>query len=419
MTHEVIRVDDVSKQFRIAQGGARTLKESIVNFRRTTYEEFWALRDVSCVIPDGETVGLIGPNGSGKTTLLKCIAGILNPTSGSVTVRGRIASLLELGAGFHPDLTGRENVYLNASILGLSRRDVDRVFDDIVDFAGPQIARHIDNQVKFYSSGMYVRLGFAVAINVDPQILLVDEVLAVGDERFQQKCLDKVREFQREGRTILFVSHSLEMVRQLCSSALFLHNGVLRYEGTPGDAIRAFRREVFGEIDESEAPSSGTTAAAGDDDLQPGIGSGAARVTEVRVQGRAQRQSVIETGDPFTVDVDLETREHLDHVVVGIVIFDEWEHVVFGTNTQLAGVPLDDVHGRASVHFSFPSIPLLSGRFTITVGLHSASDEIYDWQDRSWSFEVVNTTAFIGQTWAPHTVELRDVDVRSTRAEAG
>lgn len=400
MTHTVIRVDDVSKRFRIAHGGARTLKESIVNFRRTTYEEFWALHDVSCEIPDGETVGLIGPNGSGKTTLLKCIAGILSPTKGSVTVTGRIASLLELGAGFHPDLTGRENVYMNASILGLSRRDVDAVFDDIVEFAGPQIARHIDNQVKFYSSGMYVRLGFAVAINVDPQILLVDEVLAVGDERFQQKCLDKVRDFQREGRTILFVSHSLDMVRQLCSSALFLHNGVLRYEGTPGDAIRAFRREVYGEIEDEQSTT--------DDDAHRGIGSGAARITAVRVQGRPQRHSVIETGDPMTIEVDIEAHEHIDSAVVGVSIQDEWDRAVFGTNTRVTDVPIKDLDGRASVRFDFPSMPLLAGRFTITVGLHSDSDEVYDWQDRGWMFEVVNTTPFIGQTWAPHTVALQD-----------
>src|SRR2546423_2764380 len=195
-----IEIEDVSKRFRLYHEKFTSLKERAIHFGKVPFEEFWALRDINLVVEEGETVGLLGHNGSGKSTLLKCIAGILQPTTGQIRTRGRLAALLELGAGFHPDLSGRENVYLNASLLGLSHREIEKKFDDIVGFA--ELESFIDNQVKFYSSGMYVRLGFAVAVNMDPDILLVDEGLAVGDESFQRKCLDKVHPFQNEGRTI-------------------------------------------------------------------------------------------------------------------------------------------------------------------------------------------------------------------------
>lgn len=203
------------------------------------FQDFWALSDVEFDVRTGETFGIIGRNGSGKSTLLKCIAGILQPTSGQIVVRGQVAAMLELGAGFQPELSGRDNIYLNASLLGLSRRDIARRFDDIVQFA--ELEDFIDNQVRFYSSGMYVRLGFAVAVNVEPDVLLIDEVLAVGDERFQEKCLDRIHEFQTEGRTIVVVSHSAAMLRQICDRVVVLENGKVVTVGLPGEAIRAFR----------------------------------------------------------------------------------------------------------------------------------------------------------------------------------
>src|SRR5438132_4840659 len=233
-----ITVDGISKRFRLYRERPTSLKERIVRFRMHA-DELWALRDVSFDVPSGQTLGLIGPNGSGKTTLLKIIAGILRPTEGRVTTRGRIAELLALAAGFHPELTGRENVYLNASILGLSRRETERRFDDIIAFA--ELEDFVDNQVKFYSSGMYVRLGFAVAVHVDPAILLVDEVLAVGDIAFQRKCLDKVEAFQQEGRTIVFVTHAPDLVLRVCDEAIMLEHGRLKARGKPEDVVREFR----------------------------------------------------------------------------------------------------------------------------------------------------------------------------------
>jgi ABC-type polysaccharide/polyol phosphate transport system ATPase subunit len=241
---EVVRVRNVSKRFVIRKD--KSLKERVVNFGRSNRhkDDFWALKSVDFTITAGTTVGLVGANGSGKSTLLKVIGGIIEPTDGYVERRGRVAALLELGAGFHPDLTGRENVYLNASILGLSRQQTDKYFDSIVDFS--EIGDFINTQVKFYSSGMYVRLAFAIAVHVDPDILLVDEVLAVGDEPFQQKCMDKIKEFQSEGRTIIFVSHSTAQIEDLCDRVVVLSHGNAVFNGATEEGIVALRQSFHG-----------------------------------------------------------------------------------------------------------------------------------------------------------------------------
>ncbi|TAJ49322.1 MAG: ABC transporter ATP-binding protein [Herbiconiux sp.] len=242
-TPVVVRASDVSKRFVIRKD--KSLKERVVNFGRSNKhkDDFWALRDVSLEISAGSTVGLVGANGSGKSTLLKVIGGIIQPDTGIVQRRGRLAALLELGAGFHPDLTGRENVFLNGAILGLSRKQTEQYFDSIVEFS--EIGDFIDTQVKFYSSGMYVRLAFAIAVHVDPDLLLVDEVLAVGDEPFQEKCMAKIREFQKEGRTIVFVSHSSAQIEDLCDRVVVLSHGEAIFDGGTVDGLEALR-ESFG-----------------------------------------------------------------------------------------------------------------------------------------------------------------------------
>lgn len=236
----VLSVESVSKRFLIRKD--KSLKERVVNFSRSQRhkEDFWALRDVSLEVRAGETVGLLGANGSGKSTLLKVIGGIIDPSGGEIARRGRIAALLELGAGFHPDLSGRENVFLNAAILGLSRQQTAASFESIMDFA--EIGDFIDTQVKFYSSGMYVRLAFAIAVHADPDLLLVDEVLAVGDERFQAKCMDKIQQFQAEGRTILFVSHAPPLVSRICSRVVVLSHGAVMHDGDVAEGIEVLRR---------------------------------------------------------------------------------------------------------------------------------------------------------------------------------
>ena len=243
MTDAAITVDDVAKRFRLVHERNASIKGALLSgFRRTVYDEFWALDGVSFEVPRGATFALVGENGSGKSTLLKCMAKIYRPDRGTITTRGKMCALLELGAGFHPELSGRENVYLNGAILGLSKVEIDRRFDDIVGFAG--LERFIETPVKNYSSGMFVRLGFSVAINVEPEILLVDEVLAVGDEQFQQRCLEKFADLRRQGRTVVVVSHGLDMVRNICDAAVWLEHGHLRYSGTSGEVVGKYLDEV-------------------------------------------------------------------------------------------------------------------------------------------------------------------------------
>lgn len=238
MTDIAVNIDHVTKTFRLYSERNQTLKSAIMRGRRSVHEEFLALDDVSFDVPRGSTFGLIGSNGSGKSTLLKCLAKILYPNAGTIIAHGKLASLLEVGSGFHHELSGRENIYLNGSILGMSRKEIDAKFDEIVDFSG--VEQFIDQPVKNYSSGMYVRLGFSVAINVDPEILVVDEVLAVGDAEFQDKCFQKFADFKRDGKTVILVSHSREAVLEMCDTAAWLDKSRLRFVGPAAEAMAAY-----------------------------------------------------------------------------------------------------------------------------------------------------------------------------------
>lgn len=242
MTTPAVIVDDVSKRFRMYHEHNNSLKTALMRGRRSVHEDFWALNDVSFEVPSGTTFGLIGRNGSGKSTLLKCLARILQPSSGSITANGRQASMLEVGSGFHPELSGRENIFLNGSILGMSRKEITGKFDEIVAFSG--VEKFIDQPVKNYSSGMYVRLGFSVAVSVTPDILVVDEVLSVGDATFQKRCRRKFREMKREGQTVILVSHSMGTVRDLCDEVAWLDAGRLRATGPANEVIAAYTETV-------------------------------------------------------------------------------------------------------------------------------------------------------------------------------
>ena len=375
-----IEVDHVSKSFRLYREKYTSLKERLIHLGRVPYEDFEALHDVSLVIEAGQTVGLLGHNGSGKSTLLKCIAGILQPTSGSVTRVGRLAALLELGAGFHPDLSGRENVYLNASILGMKKADVDPIFDDIVAFAG--LEQFIDTPVRHYSSGMYIRLGFSVAINVDPEILLVDEVLAVGDEAFQRKCIDKVKTFQAEGRTIVIVTHAVEQVRQLCVKAAALDHGRIVIEGDPNDVIREFRERLMSGVS-SAADVSDQMARS---ELSPLWGQVQIEDVEL-VYPDADRHNVA-PGEPLCFDVHLTSATKIDDVVLGIAIYGPMGQLVHGTNSHLKGATVGPVNGKAKVRFRLRDVPLLDGTYALTVGAHTLGGLVYDHWEQKRRFEV-------------------------------
>lgn len=244
MSEIAVSVDHVSKKFRLFHERNQSLKSAIMRGRTSVHEDFWALDDVSFDVPTGSTFGLIGSNGSGKSTLLKCLARIYYPNKGAITAYGRLAALLEVGSGFHPELSGRENVFLNGSILGMSKKEVTRKFDEIVDFSG--VEQFIDQPVKNYSSGMYVRLGFSVAINVDPEILVVDEVLAVGDAEFQEKCRQKFADFKEAGKTVILVSHAMDAVRDMCDHAAWLSHGKLVAAGPASETIEKYLDSLSG-----------------------------------------------------------------------------------------------------------------------------------------------------------------------------
>lgn len=352
----VVTVDDVAKRFVVRKD--TSLKERIVAFGRGAQhrEEFWALRGVSLEIEAGTTIGLIGHNGSGKSTLLKVIGGIIQPTDGTVRRRGRLAALLELGAGFHPDLTGRENVFLNAAVLGLSREETEREFDAIVEFSG--IGDFIDTQVKFYSSGMYVRLAFAVAVHTDPDILLVDEVLAVGDEAFQRKCLDKIRTFQTEGRTIIIVSHSLGQITELCDRAVLLERGQVDFDGDPTVAVARFR-----DLLESRRVAELDTRGAQHPEAAPSI-------TATRLQLRApDADGELVAGGDLTVEVDFDLPEAVGELRVAVQIDNTLGTPIFGTTSGRLGAALDLAAGAHRVAFDLRDTRFGAGKYFVNISL--------------------------------------------------
>jgi ABC-2 type transport system ATP-binding protein len=396
-----IEVDDISKRFRLYHEPFTSLKERVLHGFHIPYEDFWALRDVSLSIEAGESFGLLGHNGSGKSTLLKCIAGILRPTSGEIRTVGRLAALLELGAGFQPDLSGRENIYLNASILGVKRAEINRRLDDIIEFAGDEVARMIDNQVKFYSSGMYVRLGFAVAINLDPEILLVDEVLAVGDEDFQRKCLDKVRTFQQEGRTIVVVTHSPDMVRQVCDRAAALHHGLLIDVGAPNEVIRTFREKLMTGV----TSASDVNRAMATSELSPLWHK--VRMTGIEIVYSTPGAAVVSQGEPLVFRVGYEASEPIDDIVAGIALYGPQGELVYGTNTHLLGQDLPRLSGQGVIAFSLREVPLLDGVYRLTVGLHTLGGLQYDHWEQQALIEVSAPGRDLGLARLDTTVSLQ------------
>jgi ABC-2 type transport system ATP-binding protein len=364
----VVSAENVSRRFVIYKD--KSLKERLVNFGRSRRhrEDFWALRDLSFQIEAGTSIGLIGANGSGKSTLLKTIGGIIEPTTGTVRRRGRLAALLELGAGFHPDLTGRENVFLNGSLLGLSRRQVEAHLDEIIDFAG--IGEFVDTQVKFYSSGMYVRLAFAVAVHVEPDILLVDEVLAVGDEPFQRK-------FQREGRTIVLVSHALEQVIDVCDRAIVLDRGRLRYDGDPEEAVRQLR---LGYVLDAESPTP--------------IGAAQAvvprQIAAVHLLDPAGAPlTTLSTDDPARVRVELDPQGRLTVWVGGIGITDPSGRILWHTDTGSQRHPMPDLDAPAFVDFEIPSASIGPGDYSLFAVVARPDGRPVDRLEHARSFTVV------------------------------
>jgi ABC-type polysaccharide/polyol phosphate transport system ATPase subunit len=407
-----IELVNVSKIYR-KYGGRQfsTLKSALL--QRSILREFQpgetfpALTDVSFSVPKGSTFGVIGRNGSGKSTALKLVAGITKPTIGTVRVDGRISALIELGAGFHPEISGRENVFINGIMLGLTKREIRERFDDIVDFA--ELREFIDSPVKTYSSGMYMRLGFAVAIHVDPDVLLVDEVLAVGDEGFTHKCLDKFAEFRRRGKTILLVTHSLGLVETLCDDAVWLDGGRVHGQGDPKRIVGAYLTAV--EAGE-QALMAATTAkaveeveASASSDSPPDMfkaaegrwGSREVEISDVALLNRAGEPSfVFHTGEALRVRLKIRAHHETDDFAFGIGLFNADGVCCYGTNTFVEEMNPERLSGDAEVTFAIETLDLVEGTYKLDVAVHKRDGFPYDYHRLLYTFRVKSRTRDIG-----------------------
>jgi len=441
MTTPAIEMKNVTKVYRRYSGRqfatlkSALLQRSILRDLSPT-ETFPALQDVSFTVQPGITYGVIGRNGSGKSTALKLVAGITKPTSGTVHVDGRISALIELGAGFHPEISGRENVFINGIMLGLSKRQIAERFDEIVEFA--ELENFIDGPVKTYSSGMYMRLGFAVAIHVDPDLLLVDEVLAVGDEAFTHKCLDKFAEFRRRGKTILLVTHSLGVVERFCDEALWLDRGRARAHGDPKRVVDAYLTAVEeGEEEllatttaravaaassvagEAPVPTAGESAIAGPADAtatgpadgakpENGIqdmflasegrwGSREVEITKVDLTGQDGEASfVYHSGDPVSIRLTVKAAVPVDDFVFGISLFNADGVCCYGTNTYIEDMSPGRLEGDVSVAFDIAALDLVEGTYKLDVAVHKRDGYPYDYHRLLYTFRVKSRTHDVG-----------------------
>ena len=431
----VIRVESVSKLYRRMAAGfrLRTLKSALLERGLADglrpEETIPALSDVSFTVEKGQAFGVIGSNGSGKSTLLKLVAGILKPTGGRVSVDGRVAALIELGAGFHPEISGRENIFINGAVLGLGRREIERRYDQIVEFSG--LGEFIEEPVKNYSSGMYVRLGFSVAIHTEPDILLVDEVLAVGDEAFAHRCLRRIEEFLSSGRTLLLVSHSLGLIEQYSDRVLWLDDGERRLLGSPRRVVDAYRQAVAEqegrvhleekerrqlELEEQQEEETGESAVGEEevakvlevDDETPAEaretgqeprrwGSREAEITAVRlIDGGGHERYFLESGGEVTFELDVRAHRPLTDFVFGVGVFTPRRVECWGTNTHIAGFAPARLEGETTVRLVCPSLRLAPGEYSLDVAVHARDGYPYDYHRRFLSFTITSAVAGVG-----------------------
>ena len=382
MTKNAIEVKSLSKNFRLYHERNRYIKAAFLRGRRATYEEFIALNDVSFDVPHGATLGIIGSNGSGKTTMLKCLTGIYTPERGSIKIDGKVAALLELGAGFHPELTGSENVYLNGAILGMTKRDVELKFDKIVEFAG--LEKFINTPVKNFSSGMVVRLGFSIAAHVEPKILLIDEILSVGDQDFQRKSTEKIEEFRREGRTIVVVSHSLGLVQQLCKEVIWLDKGKIRQSGLATDVISAYTGGSYAEHLER------------DDESRERWGTGDARINSIELLSSDETNNKhFDSDAAVKVRCQINAHVRLESPILRVRVTKLNGDVVWATSTQRVSNSIRVLDGPATATLDIPKFGLLEGTYYLSASIsNSTSTTEFDHCQNWLRFNVHKTNLF-------------------------
>ncbi len=419
----VISVKDVEKKFKIYFDKGQSFKERILFKNRSRYEDRMVLRGISFDVKKGESIGLIGENGCGKSTLLKLMTRIMYPDNGYIEMKGRVSSLIELGAGFHPDMSGKENIYTNASIFGLTRKEINKRLNDIIKFS--ELEEYIDNPVRTYSSGMYMRLAFSVAINVDADILLIDEILAVGDAAFQAKCFNKLREIKARGTTIVIVSHSLGQIEQICDRSIWIDDGKIKLEGKPRD-IHPYYLEFMGkkqykEIEESRdiIIEEKLNQTASPEETMMGIdnafddidnkrwGNGDARITKVRIcNASGEEETVFKTGEDMKIIIEYKTKFKLDDVVAGIGVFRNDGVNCYGSNTRIDKMEQIKLKSNGKIICYISEMDLMPGEYKLDLALHTADGFDYDYYKDAKSFVVYSDIQDVGIVRLNHKWEI-------------
>ena len=401
-----IQVRDVAKHFKVYLDKGSSLKEKVLFKNRRKYEERTVLKDISFQVGAGEAIGIIGENGCGKSTLLKLMSKIMYPDSGSIEIRGRVSALIELGAGFHPDMSGRENIYTNASIFGLSKKEIDERLEDIIQFS--ELGDYIDNPVRTYSSGMYMRLAFSVAINVDADVLLVDEILAVGDAAFQAKCFNRMREIKAAGTTIVIVSHSLGQIEQICDRSIWIHHGLIRAEGAPRDVHPQYldymgERVVAAEEAEHEAAKQTEAEPENAEQNKNRWGNGAARFTKILLlDENGEEKETFPTGKSMCIRLHYKLQGTVRNPAVGIGIFRNDGLQCYGTNTVIDHIQKLNLSQQGWLQCEITGLWLLPGEYTLDVALHSEDGFAYDYYRFAKRFQIYSNVQDTGVVRLPH-----------------
>ena len=404
----VIEVKDVTKSFKVYLDKGSQLKERLLFRKRSRYEERKVLRGISFSVKKGEAIGLIGHNGCGKSTTLKLLTRIMYPDSGSIKMQGRVSSLIELGAGFHPDMSGRENIYTNAAIFGLNKKEIDSRIQSIIDFS--ELKDFIDNPVRTYSSGMYMRLAFSVAINVDADILLIDEILAVGDANFQSKCFNKLREIKSHGTTIVIVSHSLGQIEQICDRSIWIHEGLIKAEGPPKEIDLEYLDYMSRKIQDRNKKSEeadGTEEPAENKDGKR-WGSGEARIKRIRsFASDGTEQSVFRVGEDIRLTVDYTVKKPVQDAVIGFGIFDMNGVQCYGTNTRIDKLPELTLTKDGTAEITMKNVQLLSGEYMIDIAIEQGEGIPVDYYRQAYKIQMLSAYGDAGIARVDHTWNLQ------------
>jgi ABC-2 type transport system ATP-binding protein len=404
----VIEVRDVTKSFKVYLDKGSQLKERLLFRKRSRYEERKVLRGISFSVKKGEAIGLIGHNGCGKSTTLKLLTRIMYPDSGSIKMKGRVSSLIELGAGFHPDMSGRENIYTNAAIFGLNKKEIDSRIQSIIDFS--ELKDFIDNPVRTYSSGMYMRLAFSVAINVDADILLIDEILAVGDANFQSKCFNKLREIKSHGTTIVIVSHSLGQIEQICDRSIWIHEGLIKAEGPPKEIDLEYLDYMSRKMQDSNKKTEEAAESEEPAGNEKGKrwGSGEARIKRIRSYASdGTEQSVFRVGEDIRLTVDYTVKKPVNDAVIGFGIFDMNGVQCYGTNTRIDKLPEMTLHKDGTAEITMKNVQLLSGEYMIDIAIEQGEGIPVDYYRQAYKIQMISAYGDAGIARVDHTWNLQ------------